>query len=1014
MKITVSPIARVSFGILMLTLSLIMASEWLGLIPNAGQLEIENRKKFSENLAIQLSSLATGGDERHIRTTLEALVNRNEDVVSAAFRSQPSGLDIETQAHERNLSGDMDERLTRNHITVPIFKGSERWGAVEVQFAEGKAAWLPGIFDNNFITFLAFLSISGFVLYSLFLKRTMRELDPSNVIPPRVRAAFDALAEGVLILDEDGNIVLANSAFANRSSLNPSKLVGTNAADLNWSPYQQDHHIVKEKLPWSRVIRSGKEVTGSKLTIHARADAERSYAVNCTPLSDDANRLKGVIATFDDLTELEKKNVALSKTLIELKKSKTAVDQKTKELEYLATRDPLTNCLNRRAFGEKYQELFNEAQSQDNNLICIMIDIDHFKRVNDNYGHSMGDKVIKFMAETVQANIRKCDLLARYGGEEFCVILDNSGVEQAVAVAERMRKAVKSGDPRRFTSTLHITASFGIASLADGVKNGDELVNNADKALYLAKESGRNKVLVWDESADNQAGVEPIEEPGTPEQPAQPEQDLSYQVTEASTAADYGLLQKRIKELERVTEEKAQQLDRYFSHDSLTKLPTRELFADRVEQALLRAQRTHCVAAVLSLGLDDLGRINATLGHEYAEKMLVETARRLNHVLRATDSVSQMFDAEDPAAVSKLNDGEFGILLSAAKNNKSITWIVKRIFDALHEPFYINDHAFNISSNIGIGVYPTDGTNAKVLIKKASVSRYYAEKLPGSNNVEYFSEDINQMSKEQLHIESQLSDAIENNEFVVYYQPKVDLRAGFICGFESLVRWQHPKRGILPPSEFIDIAEQTRLINVIGEWVLRESCKQLRIFERHCDFKPSIAVNLSPVQLSQPDLVERIGEILEETGVEPYRLELELTESCLMENLDTALDSLAQLQARGMKISVDDFGTGYSALSYLRSLPIDCLKVDRAFVADIDTNSHDHAIITAIISMAKALDLKIVAEGVETPNQLEALMAMNCDTAQGYLFSRPVPAKDAIKLLEQPLEEQHYAEVAYK
>ncbi len=991
MSIRLSPIVRVSFGLLMLTLSLLLIGDWLGLIPHAHKLELENRKKLSQNLAVQLSSLAMSGEVKHIRTTLTALVERNEDVLSAAFLSEDGETEITVGDHNENWSAHDEQHQSGDHVSVPIFKGEERWGSVDVLFVSSEDSWLPGFYDNKFILLMLFMTVPGFIVYSLFLKRTLRQLDPKRAIPHRVRAAFDSLAEGVLIIDEQCNVVLANKAFGALVGSDPDSMIGRPADTLSWCSLDGEV-LERNDLPWVRLVRFGEATTGGRLLLRSGAEAERSFNVNCSPIYDDIQTIRGVISTFDDLTELEKKNTALQETLTELTKSKLAVDQKTRELEFLATRDPLTNCLNRRSFNERYERLLSETKERGGSMVCMMVDIDHFKRVNDNYGHSMGDKVIKFMADAIAENIRKGDLLARFGGEEFCVILDETSLKEARAIAERVRALVRSGDPSRFTASLRITASFGLAMLDKNVVDAADLINRADKALYAAKNSGRNCVMDW-------AMLESLGSTGD---------DVSVDAIQAAMAEPEASpfdfeepMGARIAELERIADEKSQQLDHYFSYDSLTNLPARGLFVDRTRQALLGAERSDRVAAVLALGLADLPRINATLGHEYAEEMLRETAKRLNNVLRATDTVSLFSDEGEGATLSKISDGEFGILLGAVKDNESITWIVKRMFDALQEPFFVNQHSLGISSSVGIAVYPTDGDQAETLIRKASISRYYAEQQPGHNVVEYYSEDINRMAKEQLHIESQLVEAIDNEEFVVFYQPKIDLVTNNVSGFEALIRWNHPNRGLLAPNAFIDVAEQSRLINAIGEWVLRESCKKLREFDKYGSQRLEMAVNISPVQLSQPNLVDRVLSILEQTGVEPERLELELTESCLMENIDFALESLTKLHDAGIRISIDDFGTGYSALSYLRSLPIDTLKVDRAFVSDIDTSSDDHAIISAIVSMAKALGLDVVAEGVETEDQLAALVSMDCGLAQGFYFSKPIPAEEAVAFLQQ-------------
>lgn len=986
MKLRVSPTVRVSFGLIMLMLSILFVADWLGLVPHENQLELESRKSFSESLAVQFSSLAIAGEQKHIRTTLEALVDRNEEIESAAFRSLAGDGSVIVGQHEEFWTLAKNEKFsTQSQVVVPIFKGDKRWGSVELRFLEPQTAWYSPLKQNSLFALVLFSAAVGFPLYMLFLRRVLRELDPSQVVPERVNAAFDALAEGVLILDEQGHVVLANEAFADSAAIKPREIIGANANDLNWSSYQTATPIQPERLPWSRVMESGVSLTGEKLTMHKDSNLERSFTVNSTPIHDGKDNVRGVIITFDDLTELEKKNEVLKETLSSLKQTQSDVNLKNKELQYLATRDPLTNCLNRRSFTEQFTTLFDQARKYKTELVCIMVDIDHFKRVNDNYGHVVGDKVIKFVADVLKKQIRRDDLLGRYGGEEFCIILDGSNVDQAAIVAERMRKEIIAGNPGLFTSAMRVTASFGLASIESEPDDKDELVVKADRALYLAKESGRNKVTVWENETWDR--VVPLDESDE-----KPIEQIAVDSNEVEVS-------ERIAQLELISQEKSLQLDRYATHDQLTQLPERNLFVDRVEQALLQARRHGRVLAVLSLGLENLNRVNDTLGHESAHELLRETAERLKEVLRNSDTITLLSDSESETSISKLNEGEFGLLLPAVQDIESITWIVKRIFDALQEPLFINEHNVTVSSNIGIGVFPSDGNDAASLIKHASISRYYAEQQNGENNVEYYSEDINRISREQLNLENQMSGAIDREEFELVYQPKINLKTGEIGGFESLIRWNHPVRGLLTPNEFIDIAERTRLINLIGEWVLRASCLQNLELQLVASRELTMAVNLSPVQFSQPDLAQRIVRILDETGMKPEHLELELTESCLMENMELTHQTLTTLQAHGIVISIDDFGTGYSGLSYLRTLPINVLKVDRSFVADIGSNEHDAAIVTAVVNMAKALDLKVVAEGVETRKQLDVLAAMNCDEAQGYFFSRPVASAEARNLL---------------
>ncbi len=980
-KFLLNPIFRVSVGLVMLTVSILLMGDWFGLVPNASEAQLESRRKFSEALAVQLSSFASGGDPQYISVTLQAVVDRNPDVVSATFRSVSGETEID--------AGDFGiEGAERDRVTVPIFKGDRQWGAVVVQFAESEASWLPGFTNNTFLALVVFVFAVGLLLFPIFLRRVLRELDPSAVIPGRVKAAFDTLAEGILILDEQGGIMLANSAFSRSVSIASANLVGKSASSLRWvaSEEEEDELLSTEELPWNKVLESGEKHTSERIAIVHGTSTRRSFAVNCTPIFDDRQVVRGVIATFDDLTELEEKNAELSETLIDLQKSKEAVDEKSRELEFLATRDPLTGCLNRRAFNESMSTLFDGALERKRDLVCMMVDIDHFKRINDNYGHAMGDTVIKFVANTIKANIRPADLLARYGGEEFCLVLDGLNLEQARTMAERVRHAVMEGDPSAFASTIKVTASFGLAAIRDTLADKEELINNADRALYRAKETGRNRVLSWDEDvAEAPASSPQVDPPAT----TSPAEALNVNQEVAN----------RLEELERIARERAEQLDNILAFDRLTELPSRQVFIDRVDQAVVRARRAGEIPAVVSLGVDDLGRVNDTLGYEQGEHLLREVANRLRHVLRDSDTVSLLEDSQPDASLSKLGYGEFGILIASVRDKENITWIVRRILDAIQEPIYLDGHSLAASASIGIAVFPEDGEEGRELIKRANISRYHAEQLPGSNNVEFFSREIGQTSRQQLTLESELADAVRQSQFEAFYQPKYDIHKDLICGYEALLRWNHPERGLLAPGEFIEVAERTRHINAIGEWMLEQACRHIIACNERSAAPISVAVNMSPVQWSQPDVVPRIIDIVERHQVSPGQLEIELTESCLMENLERTHKALKALQKHGFKISVDDFGTGYSALGYLRELPIDALKIDRCFISELDSSPDDLAIVEAIISMARALNLHVVAEGVESLSQLGLLKRLECHHAQGYYYSRPVPAAEALDML---------------
>lgn len=325
-------------------------------------------------------------------------------------------------------------------------------------------------------------------MFLVFMLKTLRQLDPSAIIPERVNAAFDTLAEGVLIVDEDDNILLANKAFSSKINKTPESLIAMKASELSW---QKDPDIGKNRhLPWKTVIETGKSSVGIQLIYRLSKKDEIKFAINAAPILDNDNKSQGVLITLDDISELEKSNVNLKNIVTHLQKSQFHVQQQNKELNYLATRDPLTGCLNRRAFSEQFEILFQSAKESGTKLACVMIDIDHFKLVNDNFGHSIGDEVIKLLAEILKSNTRTEDLVARYGGEEFCLVLPGMPDDVAIKTSERIRIRIKDESASRYESGPRVTASLGVASLADNPDTPEDLNNLADQALYLAKESG--------------------------------------------------------------------------------------------------------------------------------------------------------------------------------------------------------------------------------------------------------------------------------------------------------------------------------------------------------------------------------------------------------------------------------------------------------------------------------------------------------------------------------------------
>ena len=433
-------------------------------------------------------------------------------------------------------------------------------------------------------------------------------------------------------------------------------------------------------------------------------------------------------------------------------------------------------------------------------------------------------------------------------------------------------------------------------------------------------------------------------------------------------------------------EELLQYMARY---DHLTGLPNRMLFYDRLQQTLAHSRRAERAAALVFIDIDHFKRVNDTLGHAVGDELLQEIAQRLKNALRSVDTVG------------RLSGDEFAVILSDLANVEDAAVVTQTMLAALERPFTLEGHELFVSVSAGITLFPTDSEDPDTLLKNADTAMYRAKEA-GRNGYQFFKPDMNTRALERMSMENHLRRALERNEFLVYYQPKVELIHGSITGLEALLRWNHPELGLVSPAQFIPLLEDNGLIVPIGEWVIGEACRQLKIWATETGMPTlSVAVNLSPRQLQRRQLAPSVEQVVSRSGVDPRSVELEVTESVLMHNADQARGILRELKDFGIRLSVDDFGTGYSSLAYLKSFPLDALKIDRSFVRDITSDPDDAMITRAVISLAHSLRLKVVAEGVETPAQLAFLTVNGCDEMQGFYFSKPLPAAQCGALLAE-------------
>lgn len=431
---------------------------------------------------------------------------------------------------------------------------------------------------------------------------------------------------------------------------------------------------------------------------------------------------------------------------------------------------------------------------------------------------------------------------------------------------------------------------------------------------------------------------------------------------------------------------------RYLTHfDSLTGLPNRQHFSEDLARALARTRRSHQHVAVLLLDLDNFKRINDSLGLGAGDELLRLVGSRLTDNLRVEDRVLPMripAISDEGMSLARLGGDEFTVMTGDLTQPQDAAKLAVRLLDVLSTPLRFRNQDVVITASMGIAVSPMDGEDPATLFKNADSAMYFS-KHEGGNCFKFYNAPMNASAFNKLALEVNLRQALERDELVLHYQPKLDLHTKSVSGFEALIRWRHPTLGLVPPMEFIPLAEETGLILPIGEWVVRQACRQMALWMAAGHHDLTVAVNLSARQFRQADLVEQVMAALRSADVPAHRLELEITESCIMQDLDAAIDTMRRLRERGCNVSIDDFGTGHSSLSYLKQLPVTALKVDRSFIKDLPGDLQDAAIVKAIIGMSRGLDLKVIAEGVETQAQRDFLVQEDCDEMQGYLLSQP-------------------------
>ena len=501
----VGPAARLAFGIAALSVCLLLVADSVfSIFPDTYVAEVKARQKLAESLGVQFAASRSDDQLAHLRPSMDATTRQNPDVLSMGLRTSDGALVARTSEHERLWEPTDEARATPTHVRIPIYRGTDHWGSLEVRFEPLASGGIFGVLNDPLYKLVAIMAAAGFTLYRLYLRRTLRHLDPSRVVPGRVRAALDQLVEGVFILDENQRIVLVNSAFAEKLGREPESLLGVDPSTLGWVTGRSEGAAID--LPWTTVARGGVRCTDVRLELKSPTRGRWVLTCHVSAVVDGKGKHRGVLATFDDISDTERMNQELQETIHQLQAAQTEVRNKNKELVRIATIDGLTGCLNRRALFERLDSAFQVTRRNGLDLCLLMVDIDHFKRINDQFGHAVGDTVIKQMASVLMEATGRNGFVGRYGGEEFCLALLDASFEEAMQVADQLRTtfAARTSASEGSTPGLTTTASFGVTSRKFGANDVAELLHQADQALYESKSQGRDRVTSWLDMAGHQ------------------------------------------------------------------------------------------------------------------------------------------------------------------------------------------------------------------------------------------------------------------------------------------------------------------------------------------------------------------------------------------------------------------------------------------------------------------------------------------------------------------------------
>ncbi|MEM1317977.1 MAG: EAL domain-containing protein, partial [Pseudomonadota bacterium] len=888
-------------------------------------------------------------DVEAIEDTLGSVVERNPDVLSAAFRDRNGAIVFSKGDHQTHWVAPEGGNSNPTHVSVPLLGADGPQGQIEISFGPPSSGARFFEIPVSLFAFLLFTAVVGFIVYSVFLRRTLDELDPGRVIPERVQKAFDTLSEGVIILDERERVLLVNSAFHTMYGDDKHPEVGSRINNLPWR--MVDGVAKAGSYPWHSALKEGLERRAEQLCLRSHVGNVLNLNVNATVFTGDKNETIGAIVTFANMTDDKQSADQLARAVAMLEEAQKEVERQRQQLDQLANRDSLTGCLNRRAFFAEVEPHLAHAKFAGQPSSIMVLDIHGMAQIRHSFGSGIADALIRCAADSARAMVSNNAFVGRYGSEGFCIALPSADAQKAAAIAHSLKSAFAE-------RSRAITKNGGAATLCVGIADdrgedcsATELVRRAAQALSSAMRQGSGAVANW---ADTSARMDPPS-------------NGSRSVDGAAGA------NRRVGDKNALAEREAQQIE---------SCREQTVFLENASQSIVRAQQDEKSLAILQFGIVSWDYFEEALGEDLSRLLLRFTRREVEQALREQDRVTVLEET-----------GQMLIELPDVETTDDVEWIVKRILDRFNEPITVGQQTVFLSCRVGAALYPQDGPDTLTLSRNAGIAMRRALLDDTLEELRFYSADMVQTSLRTLEIETGIREALQANQFQLVFQPIVNADDTSLRAAETLLRCTSERLKGVRIDQIIDIAERSSLIADIDMWVVTNALYQMQVWDQAGIYLPKISINLSANQITRSDFMDAVVEKIAVLPYSPSRVQIEVTETAKMGGVEVAAVQLKRLQDMGVHVALDDFGTGQASLTYVQRLHPDVIKIDRSFVDGVNKNHANATMVAAVTAMAHSLGVTIVAEGVETQEELDFLRHIRCDDIQGYFISKPIPAQ---------------------